>query len=134
LWGPGDDEEMNALDGTTSDSALPVQVYGLSPVVEILAGVTHGCARTSDGALWCWGEHGAGQLGDGMSGRRAMVTTPVRVATLGTSVVEVCAGMGATCARGEASDVWCWGARSFGMMGDGDLGFALSPVGPAGCP
>jgi alpha-tubulin suppressor-like RCC1 family protein len=133
-WCWGNNYTGQLGDGTTSDSTIPVQVYGLSSVVEITAGVTHSCARTSDGALWCWGENGAGQLGDGMSGRRAMATTPVRVATLGTSVVEVCAGMGATCARGKERDVWCWGARSFGMMGDGDLGFALSPVGPAGCP
>ena len=129
-WGQNDSGQLG--DGTTLQSAVPVQVSGLASVVEISAGAAHTCARTGDGALWCWGDNGGGQLGNGMSGQRAMATTPVRVATLGT--VEVCAGTGDTCARGKNGGIWCWGVRDYGLLGDGDLGFVLSPVAPLGCP
>ena len=133
-WCWGENYSGQLGDGTTSQRSTPVQVYGLTSVVEVSAGVSHACARTSDGALWCWGDNSVGQLGNGMSGQQAMVTTPVRVTALGTSVVEVCAGMGATCAREKDGGIWCWGGRDYGMMGDGNLGLALSPVGPTGCP
>jgi alpha-tubulin suppressor-like RCC1 family protein len=133
-WCWGDNYAGQLGDGTTSSSALPVQVLGLASVVDISAGFNHACARESDGTLWCWGDNKGGQLGDGRSGQLALATSPVRVAKLGTDVVEVRAGIGAaTCARRKGGDVWCWGARGCGMMGDGDIGFALSPVRPAGC-
>ena len=131
-WGHNDSGQLG--DGTTSQSAFPVQVSGLASVVEVSAGLSHTCARTSEGALWCWGDNGGGQLGNGISGQRAMATTPVPVAALGTDFVEVCAGTGSTCARGRNGGIWCWGSRDFGRMGDGDLGFVLSPVAPIGCP
>jgi alpha-tubulin suppressor-like RCC1 family protein len=130
-WGRNDSGQLG--DGTTSQSAFPVQVSGLASVVEISAGGFHTCARTSDGALWCWGDNMGGELGNGVSGQRAMAKTPVRVASLGTNVAEVRAGTGRTCARGNNGGIWCWGARDYGMMGDGDLGFGLSPAPPAGC-
>ena len=132
-WCWGNNYAGQLGDGTTSQSAFPVQVSGLASVVETSAGAAHTCARTSDGALWCWGDNEGGQLGNGMSSQRAMATTPVRVARLGTNVVEICAGTGRTCARGNNGGIWCWGAREYGMMGDGDLGFTLSPVAPMGC-
>jgi alpha-tubulin suppressor-like RCC1 family protein len=130
-WGRNDSGQLG--DGTTSQSAFPVQVSGLASVVEISAGGFHTCARTSDGALWCWGDNEWGELGNGVSGQRAMATTPVQVASLGTNVAEVRAGFGNTCARNKDGGVWCWGGRDYGMLGDGDLGFGLSPAPPAGC-
>lgn len=38
-------------------------VAGLSGAVQVVAGFSHSCARTEQGNVWCWGEHGRGQLG-----------------------------------------------------------------------
>jgi alpha-tubulin suppressor-like RCC1 family protein len=130
-WGRNDSGQLG--DSTTSQSATPVQVSGLASAVAISAGASHTCARTSDGSAWCWGDNQVGQLGNGMTGQRALETIPVRIAPLGTEVVEVCAGTGATCAREKDGGIWCWGARAYGLMGDGDLGLVSSPVGQAGC-
>ncbi|HJX65517.1 MAG TPA: hypothetical protein VJ860_16375 [Polyangia bacterium] len=118
-------------DGPRSDG--PNEVAPANPcgdVAQVAAGLLHACALKGDGTLWCWGANEVGQLGNGMSGQRAMATTPVRVASLGADVVEVCAGMSATCARGKNGGIWCWGARAYGMMGDGNLGVASSEQRP----
>lgn len=55
-------------NGTTStNSATPVAVTGLSSVAAIGAGASHTCAILSDGTGRCWGLNGDGQLGNGGS-------------------------------------------------------------------
>jgi alpha-tubulin suppressor-like RCC1 family protein len=54
----------------------PRPVQGIHDVAEIAAGFDHACARTSDGAVYCWGTNGDGQIGDGTTTARA---EPVRV-------------------------------------------------------
>jgi alpha-tubulin suppressor-like RCC1 family protein len=103
-------------------------------VVQVSAGDFHICACTSDGAVWCWGWNGFGQLGSGVADLRKATTTPVRAAAPGTVFVEVCAGPDSTCARADDGSVWCWGSRNNGLQADGQLGFSPSGVGLAGCP
>jgi alpha-tubulin suppressor-like RCC1 family protein len=131
-WGRNDNGELG--NGSLDQTVLPVQVAGLVSVVEVAIGEAHACARTSDDALWCWGGNGVGQLGTGRTGQTARSTIPVRVASLGARVTGLAVGSGATCARGVDGSVWCWGARTLGMLGDGAVGFTPSPVAPAGCP
>ncbi len=55
----------------------PTRVEPLEPVVEIAAGLTHACARSTSDAVFCWGQGQSHQLGDGKAEHRA---SPVRVA------------------------------------------------------
>ncbi len=57
----------------------PARVEGLPPVTAIALGFYFSCALTGTGAdtrIWCWGDNGNGQLGDGTAERRH---TPVQV-------------------------------------------------------
>jgi alpha-tubulin suppressor-like RCC1 family protein len=72
---------------------------------ELSAGEKHVCGRTTDGELWCWGDNGNHQLGDGTSTGRS---TPGRVGTDSDWVVHS-AGDVATCAVKENGTLWCWG-------------------------
>jgi alpha-tubulin suppressor-like RCC1 family protein len=129
-WGNNDGCELGDCNGFRS--SVPVQISGLSSVASISAGDTHTCALTSDGAIWCWGDNSDGELGNGTRDV-AVGTKPVRAAVPGTVFVEVCAGPGATCARAQDGGVWCWGAQNGGLLGDGQLGFAVSAVRLVGC-
>jgi alpha-tubulin suppressor-like RCC1 family protein len=74
-WGFNEHEELG--DGTTSDSAIPVPVVGLSSgVVAISAGAHDTCALLESGGVKCWGYNGNGELGDG-TGETGLVPVDV---------------------------------------------------------
>src|SRR5262249_8069734 len=80
------------------------------------------CARKTDGTVWCWG--GGGFLGDGVE----TSLTPVQVASLGNTVVEISCGDGTSCARKADGTLWCWGSNVFGAVGDGTTMDRTTPV------
>jgi hypothetical protein len=64
-------------NGTISDSLVPVSPAGLgTDNAEIAAGYWHTCAGKSDTSVRCWGNNGAGQVGDGTFENRS-VPAPV---------------------------------------------------------
>ncbi len=82
----------------------------------IVAGRTHACGLTSDGAAWCWG--GAGLSGDGSRDKRR---EPVLVAG-GQRFRSLTAGYNVTCGITLTDAAWCWGLGSDGQLGVATLG------------
>jgi alpha-tubulin suppressor-like RCC1 family protein len=122
-WGYNADGELG--DGTTSRSAVPVDVVGLgSGVAEVSAGRYHSCAVTRAGAVRCWGRNPSGQLGNGSTADSAV---PVDVLGLGSGAVAVSAGLSHSCAVTSARRVRCWGA-SGGELGAGSAAGSAVPV------
>jgi alpha-tubulin suppressor-like RCC1 family protein len=124
-------------DGSTTYRTTPVDVKGvggsgtLSDVAAITAGASHSCARTTAGAVQCWGDNYYGQLGDGSTTQR---TTPVAVSGLGSGVAAIAAGQssGHTCALTTAGAAHCWGYNTNGQLGDGSTTNRLTPVAVSG--
>lgn len=81
----------------------------------------HTCGVASDGSLWCWGDNGRGELGDGTHNGH---TTPHQVGT-DAGWQQVAAAADVTCGVKTDQTLWCWGANDDGQLGD-DSGF--SPV------
>jgi len=105
-------------DGTRTNRYAPVEVSGLSSgVASISAGRYHTCALMVTGGVKCWGRNVEGQLGSG--GAKRWRTTPAGVTGLTSGVAEVSAGGWHTCALLRLGGLGCWGANSYGQVGDG---------------
>jgi alpha-tubulin suppressor-like RCC1 family protein len=122
----GGDEDAEVLDvGTSAPEAS----------VELAAGFLHTCARSTDGKVSCWGDNGAGQLGDGLpydSGTRvAQALVAQNVAGM-SDAIAIASGVGHSCAVRRGGTVACWGVNSFGQLGDGTRQRSSAPVAVSG--
>jgi alpha-tubulin suppressor-like RCC1 family protein len=74
-WGENNVGQLG--DGTSGNSRLnPTAVSGSFTFTSLAIGSGHSCGLTGNGTLYCWGDNGLGQLGDGTVTRR---TTPTPV-------------------------------------------------------
>ncbi len=112
-------------DGTTTGSATPVQVQGMTSGVKLVgSGNAFVCALKTSGAVSCWGYGAEGQLGNGgvlSSG------TPVGVVGL-SSATGLAVGGAHACAIVSGGALWCWGLNSRGMLGNGATSNSSTPV------
>jgi alpha-tubulin suppressor-like RCC1 family protein/Tol biopolymer transport system component len=124
-WGYNHEGELG--NGTTDDSATPVQVTGLSSGArQIATGWVHNCALMASGAVRCWGYNAQGELGDGTT---TDSTTPVAVLGLAHDVSSLSIGTGRqTCALETNGGVQCWGANFSGELGNGTTTQSSNPV------
>ncbi len=124
-WGFNSEGQLG--NNTGVDSSTPVDVSGLaSGVASISTGDGHACARTTGGAMKCWGRNGSGQVGDGTNTTRL---APVDVSGLASGVTAIDANGGShTCAL-TSSGVRCWGQNDLGQLGNGTLNWANAPAG-----
>jgi alpha-tubulin suppressor-like RCC1 family protein len=89
----------------------------------LAVGSIHSCAVV-DGAAWCWGQNGRGQLGDGSTSDRLRPSPTM----LEAGVVSIAAGGNHSCAVRSDGTLWCWGYNGYGQLGDGTLEERHSPV------
>jgi alpha-tubulin suppressor-like RCC1 family protein len=124
LWCWGANSGGTVGDGTTLDRAVPVHITKdstgatLPPMAQVSAGLQHACALTKSGAVYCWGNNDAGQLGDGvalpMEAGAGNQTAPHLVPNV--TATQVAAGFFHTCSL-SGTQITCWGGN-----GDGELG------------
>jgi cysteine-rich repeat protein len=125
-----------AVDGTATCSGGTWGITAtISGVTAVSVGMTHRCAVMTDGTARCWGVNGAGELGDGTNTESS---TPVPVADLvGAVAIAVGGGFfgghvwvdaGHTCAVLSDGTAWCWGANSYGQLGNGATADSNVPV------
>lgn len=84
----------------------------------------HACAVV-DGRVYCMGENGRGELGNGS---HLSSTTPVQVIGI-TNAIRVYNGLHHSCALRIDGTVACWGANDQGQLGSGDdIAESTTPV------
>ena len=92
-------------------AAVPFAVGSVMSV-----GVAHTCATDSTGALFCWGNNTAGQLGDGTSTAASKPVAVLKGEMPDTKVSAVAAGEVQTCAV-HTGEVYCWGQNARLQLG-----------------
>ena len=95
--------------------------------------MAHNCAVTSDGAAWCWGWDGAGELGGNSTSECidpvlgdtwACALAPVEVG-LPEPIAEVATGNATSCALALSGQVYCWGENRDYQVGTGGTALAI---------
>jgi alpha-tubulin suppressor-like RCC1 family protein len=92
-------------------------------MVQVAIGDTTTCAlEGATGAVYCWGDGGSGQLGDGST--TATQKTPVQVKGVGgtgtlSGIAQITAGMSHFCGVATTGAVYCWGTGGSGQLGNG---------------
>lgn len=112
---------------------LPVVVSPFTPFLSIAAGGLHTCGITGNPALdltgpaLCWGNNGAGQLGNGNSGINVWSITPVPVSG-GLTFTAITSGDLHSCALDNNGSAHCWGSSASGQLGSGGGGASSVPA------
>lgn len=115
-WGKNHAGQLG--DGTTDDSAVPVDVLGLgAPVTALAASFARTCALTDAGGVKCWGD-----LTTGTS------SAPVDVVGLTSGVTAIVDTEDHTCALLAGGGVKCWGQNDVGQLGSGLSVPSATPV------
>ncbi len=146
-WGSNSDGQLGSA-GSGLNPAL-VQCAGnssycssgiLAGITAVAAGYNHTCALDQGGSVWCWGNNGAGELGDGTTAGRS---TAWRVCASGSGqdcpngtplsgAAAIAAGDYYSCALTNSGGVKCWGNNGYGQLGDGTTTNRLLPVAVSG--
>ncbi len=108
-------------------SETPLAVAGGLTFSTVATANLHACGLTAAGAAYCWGDNSAGQLGVGADAATDTCNsspcsrTPVAVAG-GLTFTALRAGLFSTCGRATGGTWYCWGANSYGQLGNGAIG------------
>lgn len=126
-WGNNSVGQMGV--GTTGGTrTLPALTLDqAADFTEVSAGSSYACAINTNKELYCWGNNGSGNLGDGTKDTR---TLPVLI---GTGFVQVRAQAVSyvnktTCALKDDNFIYCWGNNGSGQVGDGTTTERLVPT------
>lgn len=115
---------------------------------DVSLGLDYGCAVYADTTMRCWGSNASGQLGNSTVGVGSNAYDPVAVtdasgvemtgwvnveanANADSGEAFTCAirnGTGSTTPTGVYGEVWCWGAGTFGQLGNAASASSATPV------
>ena len=110
---------------TTGRNSIPAQVTTIPAgrtAVDVAPGPSSTCAVLDDTSVKCWGFASEGiynYLGDGDGDNGGVVMTDAAATTPLTGVVDIVAGNSGYCALRDDATMWCWGANTDGLLGDG---------------
>jgi len=117
VWAWGKNANGELCDGTTLTRNTPVQVKGLTTVVDVAAS-DEPTFVLSDGTVWVCGSNIKGHLGPGVP-PATKATTPRKMPGISTAVSAMSAG--GTMVRLKDGSMLGWGSGIFGALGDGHI-------------
>ena len=130
-WGTNGEGQLGQ-DDTEKSSSVPVRVSLPGPVTQVALGGSlpsngQTLVELSSGTYWAWGANASGQLGDDSTTNE---DSPVRILPpAGVTYASLSSGGATSYAVSTSGDVYAWGNRSTGQLGDGkDTLRQLTPV------
>ncbi|MEA1938973.1 MAG: hypothetical protein U9N14_07780, partial [Pseudomonadota bacterium] len=123
-WGRGSEGQVGAgrssLYGGPEREPVAVHLPSNIKLTTIAVGDFHSCGADRKGALWCWGDNGAGQLGRTHKATlRASTPIKIDLPKEAEPVVAVAAGALHSCALDAKGNIHCFGYGGQGELGSG---------------
>ncbi|HEX8242610.1 MAG TPA: hypothetical protein VF541_03930, partial [Longimicrobium sp.] len=129
-WGLNDHRQGGATGvscGMYRCIQSPAPVGGTVRFTRLSAGEYRTCGVATDGGAYCWGLAGSPELGGlGSEVNEEESPRPVRV-PLPVPVSDVSVGSMHACALGRSGQAYCWGAGSYGGLGNGGTEASTTP-------
>ena len=131
-WGNAESGRLG--NGSSVNSLVPVAVdmtgvLAGKTVKSISGGYAFMCVIASDDRPYCWGENGAGQLGNNST---VDSSVPVAVSTAGAlagkTIKKLDSGDPFACVIASDDKMYCWGENSNGQLGNNTLADSLVPT------
>ena len=114
-WGHNGGGELG--DGTPIDAAAPPATDVLVGARDVAAGSTFTCALMATGGVRCWGYNSDGQIGDdtpNATERFSPASTDILA-----DATAITVGAAHACVQTKTGGIRCWGANTYGQLGDG---------------
>jgi len=129
-WGENDYGQLGPsgpTNGKDPYTYTPVEVQGLPPIQELIAGGNNGVALDDSGNVWEWGRNEFGELGRGYLDQNDKPhPTPKMVAGLPT-IASVASQGPTVLATDGAGNIYTWGFNKWGAVGNGQTADAAVP-------
>lgn len=120
-WGRGTEGQLG--DGRRTSSSRPVQVSGLSGIVDVFATDGLAAAIKADGTVYVWGTGGNGIFGSLLPDNTTRSNTPVQIPELsGIYALALGRGTSSAWASDTQGRVLQWGSNTAGQAGTGVAG------------
>ena len=136
--GYGDTNDRGDNAGEMGDNLASIELGAGRTATAIAAGSSHSCALLDSGAVKCWGDNDAGELGQGNAddrgdnaGEMGDNLAPIALGA-GRTATAIAAGDVHSCALLDSGAVKCWGANDAGQLGQGDTEFRGDGAGEMG--
>ena len=107
-----------SAEGTGATLEIPLSITAPPfEIAQVAYSADNYCAISTDGKLRCWGAGTNGLRGDGQNGTPSVFSVPIGTPSDTFTRVEM--GGSAACAIHTNTQLWCWGASTNGLSGQG---------------
>lgn len=131
-WGANNTRQLGTPANVAPSANQPEDVPNLNnDIQQIASSADHTCGYRANGDVYCWGANNFGQIGDGTISAFKGAT---KVEDLAGNAKEISTGIAHSCALLGNGSVRCWGANTYGQLGNGNTTNATKPVTVAGLP
>jgi len=124
-WGSNSAKQLGVHYANSSPSAqlTPTPLLQLEGrrAIKVATSQHHTLILTAEGHVYTMGTNICGVLGMQLSEGESAISTPTKIDTFCTKVVDIACGARHSVAVGERGRVFTWGSAKYGQLGHGDL-------------